>query len=346
MRKFICIILFSITLITSCNIFNTKNNSISTDWEPSVHERQGVDSEHLLKMLKHIKKNNLDIHNIMIVRNDKLVFDFHSFPYTKEIMHNVKSVSKSIISGVVGIDLDKGLIDSLNTPEYTFNDNKKTIILTHLLTLTSGLALDENGPISLDIFDSNDWIKATIAQPMANKSGETFNYCTRLSHIMSGILTKKNGMNLLELSQDYLFNPLEINNVKWDKESKGYNFGGSDLWMDINSITKIGYLYLNDGKWRNQQIIPKDLIHESTEEKIIENGDVYSGYWWRDVNKVWKVAMGWGSQFIFYNKKLNTNFTVTSAYGDQSSLMMILNYIFPVIIQLDNLKENITVNHE
>jgi CubicO group peptidase (beta-lactamase class C family) len=334
-----------ITILALCFfsgfIFPRENNkeSLNGYWESSTPEDQGIDSESLVAMLKKIKDEQFKIRGIIIIRNDHLVLECYVHPYDRDVMHDVKSVSKSIISVIVGIALREGMIKNLDQkvyeflPEYfkTEELQKKEISLRHLLTMTSGLDVDENGPIMAEIMSHEDLIEATINRPMITSPGKTFTYCTLLTHTMADILTKASGMDLLEFSRQYLFETLGIVNVYWEKDPQGYYFGGDKLWLTPIDMAKIGYLYLDHGCWEGEQIVPQEWVMESTKNQFdsfnTEGYDGYGYWWWLTADGSYH-ARGFGGQIIsIYPEK---NMVVVFTGADNNQWQQLTNtYILP-----------------
>ncbi|MBA7579552.1 hypothetical protein ES708_21423 [subsurface metagenome] len=105
------------------------------EWRISTPEEQGVDSKIILKMLQNIKSSKLDFHSILIIRNGYIITEAYWSPYNKNNTHNIKSASKSIISALVGIALEKNYLDNLDQkvsefyPEYVNESLKQDISL-------------------------------------------------------------------------------------------------------------------------------------------------------------------------------------------------------------------------
>jgi CubicO group peptidase (beta-lactamase class C family) len=313
------IVIVKLSMLVLCTFTNTYSQDYKSFlieetsiiyWNASTPEEQGIDSELLAEMLERIKEKDLKIRSIIIIRNGRLVLESYIHPYNENVMHDVKSVSKSIISCIVGIALREKIIDSLNQkvieflPEYfpaAADPLKKEISLAHLLSMSSGLELDENGPIMSEIMSEEDWIKATFDRQLASVPGEYFTYSTLLTHTMSLILTKSSGTGLMELGKKNLFEPLDIKQVHWEKGPQGYYFGGDKLWLTPQALAKFGYLYLNKGKWENNQIVPTQWVEESTKNYFNEFSDTtYSGYgywWWLSEDGSYH-ARGYGGQVI------------------------------------------------
>jgi CubicO group peptidase (beta-lactamase class C family) len=292
-----------------------------TSWETSTPEEQGLKSSLLVDMLKEIQDKELKIRSVIIIKNGHLVLESYIHPYDNNILYDVKSVSKSVISALMGIALRENIINSLDQNVYDFFPEystipKKEIRLRHLLMMASGLELDENGPIMGQIMSQNNLIKATLSQPIIENAGERFNYCTLNTHVISGVFTKASGIGLLELGNQYLFEPLGINNVYWQKDEQSYYFGGDKLWLTPRDMAKFGYLFLNRGKWEDKQIIPEEWVLESTENKFTNFTDSgYSGYgycWWLNENESYR-ARGFGGQIISVYPQWNMVVVFTGA---------------------------------
>jgi CubicO group peptidase (beta-lactamase class C family) len=297
-----------------------------TYWDVAAPEEVGISSGALADMLERIRDEGIEIHSVIIVKDGRLVLEAYVHPYDRETLHNVKSVSKSVISALVGIALREGVIGGLDEtvyehlPQYITDDmdpRKKQINLRHLLTMTSGLDLDENGPISGEIFGTLDWLKATYERPMREDPGTAFLYSTPLTHTMSAILTESSGMSLHEFADIHLFGPLGFGEVQWKKGPRGYNFGGAELFMRPVDMAKFGYLYLNGGAWEGRQVVPADWVKESTGNKLadIEHRRDY-GYWWWLEKDGWYYASGWGGQSIGINEDRDVVIVITAASSD------------------------------
>jgi CubicO group peptidase (beta-lactamase class C family) len=153
-----------------------------------------------------------------------------------------------------------------------------------------------------EVFASDDWIRATFEAPMVADPGERFLYSTPLTHTMSGVLTEASGRSLLELADESLFRPLGITELQWTRGPKGYYFGGAELFLRPIDMAKFGLLYLHDGKWRGEQVVPEAWVAESIVNRLSDGERERYGYWWWIVQEGGEVvaykAMGWGGQGI------------------------------------------------
>ena len=189
------------------------------DWKVSTPEEQGVDSRKLLEMFQDIQaKGGNNLHSILIVKNGYLIAESYLAPYHKGTLHNVKSVTKSVLSALVGIALREKYLKNIDQkvsefyPEYTNDSQKRDITLRHLLTMTAGLTWsyrqETTSPVSP--FDLEQW----KAIPMRDTPGKKFEYNTMLAHMMSAILTRASGKSTKEIADSFLFKPLGISEVQ------------------------------------------------------------------------------------------------------------------------------------
>jgi CubicO group peptidase (beta-lactamase class C family) len=306
-------------------------------WRISTPEEQGVDSKAILDMLQNIQHSTLDFHSILIIRNGYIVTEAYWAPYNKNTAHNIKSASKSIISALVGIAQEKKYLNNLHQkvseffPEYVPEPLKQDISLYDLLTMKAGFNwMEDSGPSPYDL---ENWIKI----PMRDKPGEKFEYNTMLPHMMSAILTKVSGESTMNFADTYLFNPLGIKSYQWTKSSDGYYHGGSDIFLIPQDMAKFGYLFLNKGKWKNQQIVSEEWVKESTSQKVKIPDDVrYAtdldyGYWWWIQEKGF-MAWGAGGQYIIVRPDLDLVVVITAngfdninRYGEFMKLFLAKN---------------------
>ncbi len=264
-------------------------------WKTSTPEEQGMDSELLLKMFKAIVDQNVDIHSVLIVRHGYLVTEAYFNPYDEEYFHHIYSCTKSFTSTLIGIAKGEGLINSLEQrvldffPEYqltNLDDRKKSMTLKNLLTMTSGLEWKERTyEITDTIFTmakSNDWVGFVLNQPMVGNPGDTFNYNSGVSHLLSAIIKKTTGYNLSGYAKKKIFKPIGISDF-WLSNSQNITIGGWGLYLTPRDMAKFGFLFLNHGVWEDKQIVPADWVDEATKKQVDFNDSSGYGYgyqWW------------------------------------------------------------------
>ena len=304
-------------------------------------EQVGIDSRYLVQMLEKIQTDSIRIHSIVILRHDSLVLESYVFPYNRETTQNVKSVCKSVISALTGIAKDQGYLDNVDVPVYQIapqyfehpSDFRKLhITLKHLLTMTTGLDVDENGGKLEAIFSADDYVQAAFDAPIIADPGAKWTYSTCLSHAVSAILSQITHQDLLKFAKSTLFCPLGMKHVEWDTDPNGYYMGGAELWMRPIDMVKFGYLYLKDGEWEGQQLISREWISESTTNQIgsLKTGNDKYGYYWRVCGGGWLMAIGWGGQMILFNRDFDMVVVFTAAEMDKQ-YQLFDQYILPAV---------------
>lgn len=283
-------------------------------WRKSTPEEQGIDSAKLRAMLEDMQKKKLPMHAVLVIRHGSLVMEAYFHPYQADSRHFLTSATKSIVSALVGIAIDQEYLRGVDQkaldffPEIKNTDDEKlkqAITLEHLLSMSSGLDwpaknLDEK--LWAEMVRSQDWVKYVLDRPVAAAPGTLFNYNSGGSHLLSAILQKATGMSALEFARQKLFTPLGIFNVSWAADPRGINQGATGLDMTAHDMAKFGYLYLKDGMWNGQQIVPAEWVRTSTQAKVDAAypgpGKYYGYQWWIEPATGYK-ASGFGGERIF-----------------------------------------------
>lgn len=309
----------------------------SDTWRTSTPEAQGLDSIQLAKVFDFVKKNDIHIHSLLLIRNGHLVLEAYFYPNSKGIVHDVASVTKSITSTLIGISIDKGFIKSTDQPVLDFfadlkianlSEYKKKLTIERLLTMRTGLCRDyTHGEQQLDdMRQTDDWVQYMLDQAILTEPGTAFAYCTGGTHLLSSVITRATCMNELDFARKYLFEPLGIHEIIWPADPQGNNTGGFDLHLHSIDMAKIGYLFLNDGVWKGQQIISKEWVKKSTQIHVtLPDGERYGYLWWSpDENPDLIEARGRGGQRIILSKEKNIVIVFTGSGFDPGQIGAIL----------------------
>ena len=295
-------------LLQACNKNDTPSNieysyqipeKTNDGWEVASLSAVGID----VSVIEDVTENILNdqykgIHSMLIVKDGFLVFEEYFKGYSSDDLQNIFSITKSVSSTLTGIAVDKGFLqgveDSLLSffPQYNITDSiKQKLQLKHILTLTTGFEWDEKTYPYTDpknseyqMFQTDDWMKFVLQRPLSHNPGETFNYNTGSVHLLSSVFKKSTGLFANEFAEQYLFEPLGITNYFWNTDNQGFPCTGAThggLMMRIRDVAKYGFLYLNDGKWNNIQVIPEEWVEESTQKHIDIDDERGFGYlWW------------------------------------------------------------------
>jgi len=308
-----------------------------------MHNILKVDS-----LLINYNKTNPVTHSLLIYKDDELLFEKYYNGFNETKLANLKSVTKSITSLLIGVAIDKGMIKNENQklieimPELfdkVSDEKKKEITIRHLLTMSAGFEWNNFGGKWRNGWDNSKEPNKYLIEkvPLKNNPGEIWNYNSGLSHLLSGIIKKCSGTNTLEFAKRNLFDPLSIKEIKWEKASDGNERGNSELWLKPKDLAKIGLLMLNDGRWKNKQIISKHWIDKST-KKYFDGFTQIGGYGYHwHTRKFGKyksyLAAGWGGQFLIVIPALNLVVVNTSKWNVAKSTYIIFELIEKYLIK-------------
>ncbi|MBS4195060.1 serine hydrolase domain-containing protein [Lederbergia citri] len=290
-----------------------------------------ISSKALHSLENDIKKEKIS--SCLIYVKGETIFQYYKNRKMKEKLFKVNSVTKSILSILVGIAIDEGLIENIHTPIHTFfptlEDEKKKITVEHLLTMTTGFEWGEFGDWGgrpFPMINSKDWVKFVLEKKLVTTPGEIMNYNSGCSHLLSAILQKVSGMSLEKYAYEKLFKPIGIEKFNLHKDSKGIGIGGFGLSIKTSDLLKIGLLMMQLGEWNNKQIVSKEWIEASTTKKYegYEWIGSYGYHWWvlEDERLTFPVyfAMGYGGNFIIINPVFEFVMVFTSELYDQTFL--------------------------
>lgn len=318
------------------------NNS----WEFDAPENHGVDGEMLGKLHDAIEET--EIYSFVIAKDGYIISEYYKEGYDPQSVFRLNSCTKSFSGALIGIAIDEGLIDGVDTkiseffPQLAESDDeyKREITVRHLLEHTSGIDWPEwgAGTMFVQFASSEDWVDFVLSRPMAAKPGTTFNYTTGGSHLLSAIIQQATGKNANAFGREHLFKPLGMDSVKWRVDPQGITDGGNGISMNALDAAKFGQLYLDNGKWKDQQIIPEAWVEESTSYQSAGSyGTGEYGYqWWLKEfgeNGAYRAyyAMGYAGQYIFVVPELELVTVITSRFtrDTYAPQAYFANYVLP-----------------
>lgn len=266
-----------------------------------------------------IKEDYKNINGMLVVHKGNVVFENYYNGYGPDDAYHVASVTKTVISALIGICIDKGYIKSVDQkvieffPEYNVKSSEVTV--RHLLTMTAPYPfVDWQEPLE-ELCTQQNWVQYTLNR-MGN-GGEigSFKYSSAGAHVLSAIISSATGKSAREFANEQLFQPLgmrEIPNYNmkafgfdglFGKDVKGWvhdpndiTTGGWGLTLTVRDMAKFGRLYLNEGTYNRKQILSKSWIQEST----AMNPNRYGYLWWlREEGGIFSYcAMGDGGNVI------------------------------------------------
>lgn len=280
------------------------------------------------------------VQSLVIQKKGEIIYEEYNGSIEGNDPTNIKSASKSIISLLIGIAIDKGFIEGVNQPigdffpEY-FEQNpdtaKAAITIRDLLTMRSGLETTSFYNYGRWVLSDN-WVEFTLDQPFVEEPGGQMVYSTGTSHLLSVILTKATGMSTRAFANEYLFGPMDIEIGGWDRDPQGYYMGGNNLAVAPLDLLKIGTMMMDVGEYNGQQVVSKDWVMESVQVYTRSNYNPYNyGYmWWRRPVGEYQLFFAWGNggQYIMILPELEAVISITSDLGRSSGSRRYQDVIF------------------
>ncbi|MGI6854958.1 serine hydrolase domain-containing protein [Mesorhizobium sp. 1B3] len=245
---------------------------------------------------------------------------------------NIKSASKTVMSALVGIAIEKGLLEGPDQriapllradlpPEA--DPRLQDITIGNLLSMQAGLDRT-SGPNYGRWVASNNWVRAALAQPFVDEPGGRMLYSTGSTHLLSAILTRRSGRSTRELAREWL-GPLPNFAIGgWERDPQGIYLGGNQMAMSARSLLAFGELYRNNGRMPDgKQLLSPEWIAASWQQRTTSqfNGDGY-GYGWflrniagQDVKYAW----GYGGQMLYIAPAIGLTVVMTSDEDNPSA---------------------------
>ena len=322
-------------------------------WRTSTPEEQDMDSTKLDQMMEYIEnmdKGGLPINSVLVVRHGHIVLEEYPQPdYDQDTAEDIRSTTKSFASALIGIAIEEGFIEGIEQkmvdlfPDRTIENldsRKESITLEHMLTMTAGLEWNEWRYPYTD--PRNDYLKALYSAdpvqyvldlPMMEEPGVRWNYNGGTSDLLSALITEATGYDTLSFAQEFLFGPLGISEVSWSQDRHGMYYAGFGLHLTARDMAKFGYLYLNNGMWDGEQIVPADFVAEAVKTQSFFSESSGYGYqsWWTYPQRGVYYAAGIYGQRIYVVPDLDmvVVFTASMSVGDPELWMreMVFDYI-------------------
>ena len=297
-------------------------------------------------------ENLAPLNSLIVARRGAIVAEAYYRGMRPNEDVNIKSASKTVLSALVGIALDEGHLESLDQPIAPFfpehlgaeaDPRKRQITLRDLLTMRAGLESTSFGNYGAWV-TSDDWVRYALDQPLERPPGTDMIYSTGTSHLVSAILTKATGMSTKAYAQSRLFDPLGIAPPSWQQDPQGIYFGGNNLALSPRDLLTFGRLYLNDGRYGGQQVIPSDWVRTSMKRYVLDSyrGFSYGYFWWIGAFAGIRThfAWGYGGQYVFVVPGLDLVVVCTSdlnnrpaGIGDHNERIYTLlsEYVLPAV---------------
>lgn len=264
------------------------------------------------------------LHGLIVARHGRVALAeaFRGLPLDRAV--NVKSISKTIVASLVGSALDRGLLGGVDRRLSDLladmipagaDPRVGDITVAHLLTMQAGLERT-SGPNYGRWVASDSWVAFALSRPFVSEPGAGMLYSTGSYHLLGVMLARATGRSLLELTREWLGDPLGIAFQPWTRDPQGYYLGGNNMVMSPTHLFRFGEMWRAGGLWNEQRVLSPAWVEASWTARThsLFSGDDY-GYGWflTSLNQhSVRYARGYGGQMLFVVPSLGLTVVVTS----------------------------------
>jgi CubicO group peptidase (beta-lactamase class C family) len=285
---------------------------VRDDWPVSTPEEQGLDPILVAKIYYNAAELET-LYSLLVIKNGYLVAEDYFNDGSIDQKDRLQSVTKSFTSALVGIALEQGCLSSVDQKMLDFfpevadeitDPRKEQITVRNLLEMRGGYPNEEDAQALWDGLLSGHYPPLIEDFPLVSDPGTRFHYSNLSSNWLGIIVDRSCGMNLKAFAEGHLFSPLDVEPGEWGQDAEGHNNGCGDLHLAARDAAKFGLLYLNDGIYEGNQVIPTDWVEDSLQtysvneafvKKVGDFRDIGYGYqWWSASAGNYHVNFAWG----------------------------------------------------
>jgi len=327
----LCVVATSVTLIacstdkeaaTSCVPSScATNESLATpavvenpvfpgaDWETSSPEAEGMNATPLDNVDAYCVEHGCRA--VVVLRHGRIVWERYWGGWDKDSTDNSWSMAKSVTSALVGIAIHEGKIKGLDESASDFipewrGSNREKITVGDLLSMTSGLTwtmlYDPPSGDTVKMLGSADQVAYALNRQVYREPGTDWYYSDGDAQTFSRIIQAATGMPVGEYAREKLFGPIGMQDANWMTDNAGHAMTYCCIFSTARDFARFGYLFLRNGKWGDEQVVPADWVKTSTQPSQIENLS-YGYYWWLvdfpNVPKDMYAAMGFATKRVY-----------------------------------------------
>ncbi len=265
--------------------------------------------------LERAKVEDLVINYVQIRKQGEIAEEYQRLESKTRL--NTWSVSKSFVSVGVGIAMEEGLFtleDSICDAFHEYvpkgaSKELRSLRVKDLLNMTTGL---ENALFFADDvkrYQTKDWISYFFHAPFTRMPGEKFLYSNFNTYMLSCLIERKSGQNLLEFLRYRLFEPLDILSPDWTYDPLGHIHAANGLYVTIDELGNFGQMLLNNGTYKKKRIVSAEYLSQAMKNQLsdgVEDAPEYGyGYqfWGNPDGKTFRADGKFGQYVIVLPEK-------------------------------------------
>ena len=290
---------------------------------------QGIDLAPIKSLAGRIRQGGdyAGVHSLLIQRSGVLVFEEYFGSSFQEELHTLQSVTKSFTSALIGIAIERGDMEGVHEPVLDFfpqwreelgqDPRRAAMRLEDVLTMRTGTDYHESGPDSPHAQLNGlatGWDRFWLERAMVNDPGTFWRYDSGGVVTLSSMLKQRTGMHADQYADQVLFGPMGITESRWFRNDEGHPHTGGGLFLTSRDMMKFGQLFLQRGRWGDEQVVPEAWVDASIRRRetfspprgSAGKTEAYGYLWWmlapdpggsgdQDIY----AAMGYRAQYIF-----------------------------------------------
>ncbi len=246
----------------------------STEWPVSTAAAEGLAATALDQAYQQARQT-AGVAALLVVKGDRLVGEAY-YPAAADTLLPLGAMTQQVVASLIGIAVAEGKISSLELPVYrllaadygALLNNKTTLTVGHLLTMSSGLSWNEQDATDKNWRQQPDPIRYILQRDLLTTPGLEFRLNSAATQLLAAVLQKATGLTVADYAKEKLFTPIGINQFQWQQLSDGYHNAADGLQLRARDVAKLALLWQQGGRWQQQQLIPAAFMLPATEAKL------------------------------------------------------------------------------
>ncbi len=278
---------------TTTTVAPTAEGPWDGDWPVEDPDDRSISDAALEEVRSYAFADGRNTQGMVIVHDGAIVAEWYADGADADSWGASWSVAKSFTSALIGIAVEEGKIPSLDEPMTTWypewaDRGLGDVTLRDVLQMAPGLEWNENydpgggtSDIIRMVLTEKDQLAYAETRPRNAEAGTEFSYSSGTTMLLSGVLAQATGMPADEYAQEKLFGPLGMTKVDWWRDAAGHTLTYCCVDTTSRDFARFGQLYLDGGRWGDEQLVPEDYVEESVEGAPASE-DFYGLQWWLD----------------------------------------------------------------